>query len=167
MASAPRKIHRRRSGELSVEQTHDRAVITAMLDRAVTAVRGLGQTAECFLIAYLGDEPVGIAGLETEVDAALMLPLFVAENMRCHGVGTCLLAAVRLAAHTRGARTLYTAVPTTSFGFFARFGFEETGPAELFKAFGHASMLQQMHLDNLAGFTAVRMDLSGYGLVER
>ena len=124
-----------------MEQTHDPALITAMLHRAVTAASGLGQSAECFLIAYLGDDPVGIAGLETEVDAALMLPLFVVENMRRHGVGASLISAVRLAAHTRGARTLYAAVPTTSVGYFARFGFEETNLAELFKAFGHASTL--------------------------
>jgi N-acetylglutamate synthase-like GNAT family acetyltransferase len=166
---APKKIRRLRPpGELTVEQTHDAALIAAMLTRAVMILPAdVTDTAECFLIAYLGDDPVGIAGLETEVDAALIRPLFVVEKMRRRGVGACLVAAVRLAARTRGARTLYATVPPDGVNYFARFGFAETGMDDLIRAFGEASSLPQTRLDNLPACHVVRLDLSRDGLVER
>lgn len=168
MPATPRKIRRRRpSGEVTVEQTHDAALIAAMLDRAVTtAPANAADSGECFLIAYLDDAPIGIAGVETEVDAALMRPFFVDEKMRQRGVGACLASAARRAAHTRGARTLYAIAPATLVDYFARLGFTETSLAEFDEVFGHASMLQRMRLD-LAACRPVRLDLSRDGLVER
>jgi N-acetylglutamate synthase-like GNAT family acetyltransferase len=168
MPATPTKIRRRRrSGELTVEQTHDPALISAMLHRAVVTVPVIDQSVECFLIAYLGDIPVGIAGLVTEVDAALIGVFFVVENMRGHGIGARLIPALRLAAHTRGARTLYAVVPSKSVDYFARFGFAETTLAEPIKMFGHALMRQQIQFANLQECRAVRIDLSRDGLVER
>jgi N-acetylglutamate synthase-like GNAT family acetyltransferase len=155
-----KKIWRRRvSGDLTVEQTHDAAIIDAMLHRAAIAAAQIGHLPECFLIAYLGDEPVGIAGLETEVDVALVAPFFVVENMRRRRVGTHLLSAVRLAAHTRGARTLYVTVPSTYFGYFARFGFAMTSSADLVEVSRHVSM--RIRLDNVPQCGLLRLDLSG------
>src|SRR5215831_18519338 len=101
MVAAPKKIRRRRpAGEVSVEQTHDRAVIAAMLERTrFTMPADLTGSPQCFLVAYLGDAPVGIAGLETRVDAALMRPLLVLETMRRRRIGASLVRAVRVAAH--------------------------------------------------------------------
>jgi len=121
---------------------------------------------ECFLIAYLGDDPVGIAGVETEVDAALMRPLFVVEKMRCRGVGACLVSAVRTAAHTRGARTLYAIVPATLVEYFASLGFAKASHTEFDTAFGQPWMLHRTRLDS-GGCCPVRLDLSRDGLVER
>jgi len=162
MPAKLRKIRRRRpSGEIMIEQTHDAAVIEAMLKKAASRMHA--ERGECFLIAYWGDEPIGIAGLETEVDAALMCPLFVVENMRQRGVGACLVSAVRRAADTRGARTLYAIVPAALIDFFTRLGFDETACAELDEAFGQPSMLQWMG-PNVA---ACRLDISHDGLIER
>src|SRR5215469_10553700 len=60
MPATLKKIRRRRPrGEVSVEQTHDPALIAAMLDRAGAAVPiDLTDSGECFLMAYLGDDPV-------------------------------------------------------------------------------------------------------------
>jgi len=164
----PRKIRRRRpSSEVTVEQTHDAAVIAAMLEGAVTsAPADATDSGECFLIAYVGDDPVGIAGVETEVDAALMRPLFVVERMRQRGVGACLVSAVRRAAHTRGARVLYAIVPATLVHYFARLGFTETSISEFDEVLGQRSMLQRTKLDP-AVCRPVRLDLSRDGLVER
>src|SRR5262249_46414843 len=122
---------------------------------------------ECFLIAYSGNNPVGIAGVTTEVDAALMGPFFVAENMRYHAVGARLVSAVRLAAHTRGARTLYAAIPATSVDYFARFGFAETNPAELLRAFAHPAIVEQIKFGHSRACAAVRIDISRDSTVSR
>jgi N-acetylglutamate synthase-like GNAT family acetyltransferase len=171
MLATPKKIRRRRPrGEVSVEQVQDPAIIAAMLDRAgagTAAPADFNDGAECFLMAYWGDDPVGIAGLETEVDAALMRPLFVLETMRRRGVGTSLVRAVQVAAHTRGARTLYAAAPATSVDYFMRFGFAKVGFAELVKTFGQVSMLRWIRSDDVSGCGGVRLDISRYGLIER
>jgi len=169
MPATLKKIRRRRPrGEVSIEQTHDQAVIAAMLDRAGAAVPiDLIDSGECFLMAYLGDDPVGIAGLETEVDAALMYSLFVLEAMRRRGVGASLLQAVRVAAHTRGARTLYAMAPAGFVGYFVRFGFAETGFAELVKTLGQVSMLRWTRSGDVPECAVVRLDISRDGLIER
>jgi N-acetylglutamate synthase-like GNAT family acetyltransferase len=169
MPVMPKKIRRRRSaGELAVEQTHDAAVIAAMLDRAgIAAPVEVKESTECFLIAYWGDDPAGIAVIETDVDAALMRPLFVLESMRRRGIGASLVRAVRLAAHTRGARILYATVPATLVGYFAGFGFADTSFDELVKACGQASMLQRTWLDNAPACRSLSLDLSRDGLIER
>jgi N-acetylglutamate synthase-like GNAT family acetyltransferase len=169
MFAKPKKIHRRRPrGEVSVEQVHDPAVIAAMLDMAgTTAPADFSNGTECFLMAYWGDDPVGIAGLETEVDAALMRPLFVLETMRRRGVGASLVRAVRVAAHARGARTLYAMAPATFVDYFMRFGFAEAGFAELVKTFGQVSMLRWIRSDDVSECGVVRLDISRYGLIER
>jgi N-acetylglutamate synthase-like GNAT family acetyltransferase len=162
-----KKVRRRRRGEFIVEQTQDTALITTMLQKAVMSVPRVDQNGLCFLIAYWGDEPVGIAGLETYVDAALMGPFWVVSEMRRHGVGGRLLSALRLAAVSRGARMLYAALPTISLNYFARYGFAEIDRAELFEACRDATMLQQFGSDNSEGCRAVRVDLSWEGAVER
>jgi N-acetylglutamate synthase-like GNAT family acetyltransferase len=169
MHAPPKKIRRRRlPGEVVVEQTQDAAVIARMLDRAGMTVSGdFTCSAGCFLIAYLGDDPIGIVGLETEVDAALMHPLFVLQEMRRRGVAAHMVSAVRMAAHTRGARVLYATVPAPFVDYFLRFGFAETSLAELAKAFGQASTVQRTWLDNRPVCRAVRLDMSRDGLIER
>ncbi|MBV8774290.1 MAG: GNAT family N-acetyltransferase [Deltaproteobacteria bacterium] len=167
MSPTPKKVHRRRCGELTVEQAHDTALIAAMLDTADMGVSGPDQSARCFLIAYSGDEPVGIAGLETDVDAALMGPFFVVSEMRRQGVGARLISALRLAALSRGARTLYAAVPVTFVDYFARLGFAEINTAEVFRACRDCSLLQQIRGDNRLACRALRADLSWESVVER
>jgi N-acetylglutamate synthase-like GNAT family acetyltransferase len=169
MLAKPKKIRRQRPrGEVSVEQVHDLAVIAAMLDRAgTTAPADFSDGAECFLMAYWGEDPVGIAGLETEVDAALMRPLFVLETMRRRGVGASLVLAVRAAAHARGARTLYATTPATFVDYFMRFGFAEVGFTELVKTFGEVSILRWIWSDDVSECGVVRLDISRYGLIER
>ena len=93
-------------------------------------------------MAYLGDDPAGIVGLKTQVDAALMRPLFVLEATRRRGVGACLVRAARMAARTRGARTLYATASASSVDYFARLGFADIGFSELVMIFGEPSMLE-------------------------
>jgi len=167
MPKQPNKIRRHRAtGELAVEQTQDLTAIIAMLQHA--GMRGdVSANAGCFLMAYWGDDPVGIAGLETQVDAGLMRPLFVLETMRRRGIGASLVRAARVAAHTRGARMLYATTPGTFVDYFARFGFTEVGFAEIVRAFGDASRLQRTRSDDAPECRAVGLDISRDGLIER
>jgi GNAT superfamily N-acetyltransferase len=169
MLATLKKIRRQRPrGEVSVEQTHDLALIAVMLDRAGVPVSiDFTGSAGCFLIAYLGDDPVGIAGLATEVDAAIISPFFVLETMRRRGIGASLMRAVRTAAHARGARTLYATAPSVFARCFTRFGFVETGFSELVKALGQKSTRQWARPDDVSEWCAVRLDISRDGLIER
>jgi GNAT superfamily N-acetyltransferase len=169
MLTTPKKIRRRRShGEISVEQTHDSALVAAMLDMAgmPASIDFIG-SAGCFLIAYLGDVPAGIAGLETEVDAAIIRPFYVLETMRRRGIGALLMRAVRMAAHARGARILYTAAPAVFAGCFTRLGFAESGMSELVKAFGQDPMRRWTKPDDESEWRVVLLDISRDGLIER
>jgi N-acetylglutamate synthase-like GNAT family acetyltransferase len=137
-----------------------------MLDRAAaSAWTKIAEWDECFLIAYLGEDPVGIAGLQTEVDAALMGAIFVCEQMRQRAIGARLIAAVRRAAHGRGARTLYAIAPGSLAGYFVRQGFAEATDAELHKAFGLAN-LHCCGMD-LEKCRPLRLDLSQEGFKVR
>jgi N-acetylglutamate synthase-like GNAT family acetyltransferase len=168
MSARARKIRRRRQpGEVTIEQTHDAALIEAMLDRAAATLRtNIAAEAECFLIAYSGEEPVGIAGLQTEVDAALMSPIFVVSEMRQRAIGARLVLEVRRAAHVRGARTLYTIVPARMTDYFVRLGFTEATGAELNQAVGRASNFHCQSL-NPEAYWPLRLDLSQEGIVAR
>jgi N-acetylglutamate synthase-like GNAT family acetyltransferase len=168
MPATPKKIPRRRPrGEVTVEQTRDPAAIAAMLDKAGTAAPADFNSAVCFLIAYLGDDPVGIAGLATEIDAALIRPLFVLENMRRRGVGASLVRAARMAAHTRGGRTLYATAPALLVDYFTHLGFVHVRFAEIAKTFGKVPRLLTKGSDEVPACGAVRLDISRDGLVER
>jgi N-acetylglutamate synthase-like GNAT family acetyltransferase len=150
---------------LSIEQSHDAIVIAAFLDQAKTAAPVNSTGDQCFLIAYWGNDPVGIAGVETEVDTALMCPLFVVESMRRRGVGAGLVQAARVAAHTRGARMLYTMVSTSLTSYFKRLGFTSANSDELFKTFSRAS--QPNSSGNTTICDTVCLDISRDGLIER
>jgi len=167
MIVARKKIRRRRGrDELFVQQTHDAAAIGAMLRQAGLADPvDFSMTAQCFLMAYLGDSPVGVVGLETEVDAALLHPLFVLETARRRGVGAALVRAARAAAHARGARTLYAAAGEDA-GYFARFGFAEAEFAELATSLP-ASRFPHMRSAEVHQCLLVSLDISHDGLVER
>jgi N-acetylglutamate synthase-like GNAT family acetyltransferase len=165
----PKKIRRRRPpGEVTVEQIQNPTAIASMLDRAGTIMPAVfSKGTECFLMAYLGDAPVGIVGLETKVDTALIRPLFVLETMRHRGVGACLVKAARIAAHTRGARTLYVTAPLAMVDYFVRLGFAHAGFGEVMKAFGQISMLQTASSDSKPKCRAVCLDISRDGVIER
>ncbi len=168
MRTAAKKIRRQRPrSEVSVEQAHDPAIIASMLDSAGVVPVDFDSGAGCFLIAYLGDDPVGIAGLETEVDAAIICPLFVLETMRRRGIGGSLVQAGRIAACTRGAQTLYATAPSVFVGYLMRFGFVEAGFSELVRAFGQVSARRWTRSNDLPECRVVRLDISRDGLIER
>jgi GNAT superfamily N-acetyltransferase len=103
-----KKIRRRRdAAELAVEQADDERVLTSLLEASPFPSCSLDQLGNCWLVAYLGDQPVGALCLATELDSALIRLFFVLAAHRRRKIGTTLLAAARAAARTRGVRTMY------------------------------------------------------------
>jgi GNAT superfamily N-acetyltransferase len=159
-----KKIRRRREGELTVEQARDPAAAAAMLQAA--GASGDGSPPACLLIAYIGGDAVGVAGIETSVDVALIGPLYVIPAMRRRGIGAELLRAARVAAHTRGARTLYKITPPGAGGYLASFGFALiaiAAAADALEGIAGAKALRA----GPSGLQAWSLDISADGIIER
>jgi len=171
VAAATKKIRRRRAaGELAVEQTRDLASVARMLAGAGMLAGGVESPGACYLTAYVGEESAGVVGIEVRVDAALMRSLMVVESMRRRGIGAALVAAARLAAHTRGARTLYAIAPADdAIGYFARFGFAPAAADEMLAALAGTCMADHLreHPADLAQIRAWSLDISLDGVINR
>ncbi|HYK64309.1 MAG TPA: GNAT family N-acetyltransferase [Patescibacteria group bacterium] len=161
-------IRRHRAGELVIEQTRDLALVRRMLERASLTTEGIEWPAACYLVAYVGDEAVGVIGVEPKIDAALIRSLCVEESMRRRGIGAALLAAARKAAHTRGARHLYC-FSTDAGEFFMRHGFARVPVAELTDALKAVPQVEfyLARPDELAREVAYHLDISRDGVIER
>jgi N-acetylglutamate synthase-like GNAT family acetyltransferase len=162
-----RKIRRRRlEGEIAVEQTRDLVLTASIAEKCGGALVNLSP-ADCYLIAYLGDEPVGVVGVETVVDAGLIRLLMVTEGMRRRGIGTALVGAARKAAHTRGARRLFAIAPDET--YLSRFGFQRIAMDELKEAMWGASAADQLPhpVSSDAQCEAFCLDISADGVIAR
>src|SRR5208282_5731509 len=161
-------IRKHRAGELAVEQTHDFPLVREMLARAGMITDGIEWPAACYLVAYVGDEAVGVIGVESRIDAALIRSLYVNESMRRRGIGGALVAAARKAAHTRGARHLYL-FSTDAGGFFERHGFTTVAVAEVIAAIPGVPQVDyyRERPDELAREVAYHLDISGDGVIDR
>jgi GNAT superfamily N-acetyltransferase len=156
----PKKIRRKRSaGEITVEQSSDFSLPAELFKLA--GFNCPGSESGCFfLIGYCGVEPAGIAALQSEVDIAVIRCLLVLEPFRGRGLGAALVRAARIAANTRGARTLYARVPISAADYVARFGFKRVqalpGATAAFDA-----------VSEPAEPSTFAVDISGDGLIER
>jgi GNAT superfamily N-acetyltransferase len=161
-------LRKHAEGRLVVEQARDRETVRAMLSGARMLTDGIDWQPACYLVAYFGDDPVGVVGVESRVDAALIRSLLVAEPMRRRGIGAALIVAARKAAHTRGARTLY-AFSTEAGDYFRRFGFEPAPVDELVAALRGAPQVEyyMARPDELRHERAWKLDISHDGIVAR
>jgi len=161
-------FRRRAEGKLVIEQAASRDSVRAMLSAADMATDGIESPAACYLIAWLGDQPAGVIGIETRLDAALLRSLIVAEPMRRRGIGAELIAAARKAAHTRGARTLY-AFSTGGSEYLSRRGFQPAPIDDLIEALGGVPQVEYFRARpaELARQKAWRLDISKDGVIIR
>ena len=163
---------RRAPGELYVAQTADLAGVEAILagvgESAGIIAGGLDAAGACWIAASLGDTIVGVIGIETVVDAAVIRSLAVAEAMRRRGIGAALVTAGRKAAHTRGARRLY-ALGRRGKEYLLRFGFERVAATQMIDdlAGTFTSDYLRAHPDDLLRVDALRLDISRDGIIER
>jgi N-acetylglutamate synthase-like GNAT family acetyltransferase len=165
-----KKVHQRREpNEIGVEQAHDRLQVKGILGALGMSTEGVAWPPACYLMAYKGDTPIGAAGIEPLVDAALLRSVAVIEPMRRRGTGSRLVEAARIAAHTRGARTLYTLAPSSLAGWFERLGFAPVPRDDLMRVLAGTFLAGHLRtrpseLNELAGLA---VDIANDGVVER
>jgi N-acetylglutamate synthase-like GNAT family acetyltransferase len=161
-------IRKHRAGELVVEQTRDFAVVRAMLARGGLMTEGIEWPAACYIVAYFGDDAIGVVGVEPKIDAALIRSLYVDESMRRRGIGAALVAAARKAAHTRGARHLYL-FSTDAGAFFERLGFEKALVEDVIAAIPGVPQAEYYRArpEELAREVAYHLDISRDGVIDR
>ena len=161
-------IRKHREGELVVEQTRDLALVRAMLKRGSMMTEGIEWPAACYIVAYVGDEAVGVIGVEPKIDAALIRSLYVNESMRRRGIGGALLAAARKAAHTRGARHLYL-FGADAGSFFERHGFTAVAVADIIAAIPGVPQVERLRAqpEELVRQVGYHLDISSDGVIER
>ena len=163
-------FRKHRAGEIVVEQTRDLARVRKLLEQAAMITEGIEWPPACYLLAFDGDEPVGVIGVEPLLDSALIRSLYVPESRRRHGIGRELVRSARKAAHTRGARQLYLFSYSPQPGrFFSRLGFESVDTAELVSALKGCPQVEYYlaRPDELAQEVAYRLDISRDGIIER
>jgi len=161
-------IRKHRAGELVIEQTRNLAVVREMLTRAGMMTDGIEWPAACYIVAYVGDEAVGVIGVESKIDAALIRSLYVNESMRGRGIGAGLIAAARKAAHTRGARHLYL-FSTDTGEFFERHGFKRVAVDDVIAVIPGVPQVEfyRARPAELAREIAYHLDISSDGVIER
>jgi GNAT superfamily N-acetyltransferase len=169
MAPRVKKIRRHRDdGELVIEQTRDLARVATLFEAAGLPATGLERPGCCYLSACIGTRPVGVAGVETRIDIAVLGALVVLEELRRRGIGTALLAAARAAAHTRGARGLYALAPPEIGEFFASHGFAAVAVSEATAALAGTFVTNPLPTSSAnTGCTAWLLDISRDGIVMR
>lgn len=121
-------------------------------------------------MAFIGDEAVGVIGIEACVDAALLRSLMVAGPMRRRGIGAVLVAAARKAAHTRGARTLYVLAPDPEAArYLVRSGFTAAPLANLIAALTGTFLVDYLseRPEELARHRTMSLDISNDGVISR
>jgi N-acetylglutamate synthase-like GNAT family acetyltransferase len=161
-------FRKHRAGEIAIEQTRDLARVRRLLEQGKMPTDGVEWPPACYLLAFDGDDAVGVVGVEPILDSALLRSLYVVEHHRHREIGRRLVMAARQAAHTRGARQLYL-FGTGAEGFFSRLGFKRAALEELTAAL-KGSPQTDYYLarpPELAGAVAYWLDISRDGVIER
>jgi amino-acid N-acetyltransferase len=161
-------LRKHRRGELVIEQTRDLVRVREMVASAGMMTEGIEWPAACYILAYDGDEAIGVIGVEAKIDAALIRSLFVKASMRRRGIGAALVAAARKAAHTRGARHLYLLTKDAG-EYFARLGFEPVDVSRVMSAVAGAPQVDHFRAypEECACEAGFHLDISGDGVIER
>ena len=161
-------FRKHRAGEIAIEQTRDLARVRKLLEEGKMPTDGVEWPPACYLLAFDGDDAIGVVGVEPILDSALLRSLYVVEQHRHREIGQRLVKSARRAAYTRGARQLYL-FGTSAEGFFCRLGFKRAPLEEL-----TAALKGSPHTDyyvarprELAGEVAYRLDISRDGIIER
>jgi N-acetylglutamate synthase-like GNAT family acetyltransferase len=161
-------FRKHRAGEIIVEQTRDLVRVRELLEQAAMPTEGIEWPPACYLIAFDGDDAVGVIGVEPILDSALLSSLYVVQSHRRRGIGDQLVAAARKAAHTRGALQLFL-FSTGSGGFFERLGFVKAEVSLLTAALRGTPQVEYYlaRPAELAREVAYRLDISRDGIIER
>ena len=100
----------------------DFAAVERLLTASGLPLDGVHEALSGFVVAEVGDDVVGVAGLEVCCDNALLRSVAVSPAWRSHGLGRALVTRVISDAEAQGIRALYL-LTTTAERYFPSFGF--------------------------------------------
>lgn len=100
----------------------DLGALCRLLTEVKLTTAGVEQWWERFTVAESAGELVGLAGVETYADAALLRSVAVHPSMRGTGLGRALVERALSTAKDAGAKDVYL-LTTTAEGYFRRLGF--------------------------------------------
>jgi amino-acid N-acetyltransferase len=98
--------------------------VERLLTESKLPLEGVKEALPTFAVAELGDDLVGVAGLEICCDDALLRSVAVHPEWRSKGVGRALVTRLIADAESRGIRALYL-LTTTAEHYFPSFGFSK------------------------------------------
>lgn len=98
--------------------------VETLLERNGLPSKDVRSTPGRFYVAAVGDEPVGVGGVESYGPVGLLRSVVVERPARGRGLGTALCDALEARAAEDGVETLYL-LTTTAAGFFAGRGYVE------------------------------------------
>ncbi len=161
-------LRKHQQGKLVIEQTRDLVRVRELIAAAGMMTDGIEWPAACYILAYFGDEAIGVIGVEAKIDAALIRSLYVDPSMRQRGIGAALVAAAREAAHTRGARHLYL-LTSDAGDYFARLGFEPVAVQSVMSSMAGAPQVEyyRAHPEECMCEAGFHLDISADGVIER
>lgn len=96
--------------------------VEALLEANDLPTADVHDRSECFFVAYMEDEAVGIGGIEQYGPDGLLRSVVVEESKRGTGLGTDLCSVLEDEARADGIETLYL-LTTTASGFFEALGY--------------------------------------------
>jgi amino-acid N-acetyltransferase len=116
--------------QLRAATDSDLAGVEALLVSNDLPLDGVRDALPNFVVAQIGGEIIGVAGLEICCDNALLRSVAVAKAWRTHGIGRALVTRVISDAEARGMPALYL-LTTTAERYFPTFGFERIDRADV------------------------------------
>lgn len=100
----------------------DLAAVERLLSASNLPLEGVREALPAFVVAEVGDDVVGVAGLEVCRDNALLRSVVVQPEWRSHALGRALVTRVIADAEARGIHALYLLTTTAEY-YFPNFGF--------------------------------------------
>ncbi|WP_224450232.1 arsenic resistance N-acetyltransferase ArsN2 [Haloprofundus salilacus] len=129
----------------------DVAYLERLLERNGLPCRDVQSKVDCFYVAYVGSETLGIGGIEAYDSDGLLRSVVVEQSMRGEGFGKQLCGALETEARSEGVETLYL-LTTTAPRFFANLGYREIRRAD-----APATIRRTTEFDDLCPTTATCM----------
>lgn len=108
----------------------DLAAVEKLLLASGLPLDGVKDALPTFVVAEVGGDVIGVAGLEVCCDNALLRSVAVSPEWRSHGLGRALVTRVIAEAESRGIHALYL-LTTTAEHYFPSFGFKQVSRDEV------------------------------------
>ncbi len=107
-------------GDLTLQQADRETIgyVESLLERNGLPASDAADKPACFYVASVGDERVGVGGIEVHDTDGLLRSVVIEQSARGNGFGTALCGALERTAREDGVETLYL-LTTTAAEFFA------------------------------------------------